>query len=317
MDPKAEIAYQIKESQKMLEIVLGLQPKDSVKVEGEISNDDKVIEFVEILKEEFPNLILKEGQKKPEIKHFNDPLEVCVVQEVERFNRLISEMSSSLDILVKAIRGEAIMSDDLDKMFHSFLNNQVPEIWTHYGYPSLKNLGDWYKDFNERVKFFRIWYMSSSRPHCYKLNAFYFPQGFLTSVLQDHSRKSGIAIDQLNFKFEFKATDPSTLTAGPENGCYIDGLLMEGARYDLQKSSLVSSEIDAPMYEPSPMIHFNPEKDYKPPKDLYAMPLYKTILRKGALSPTGHSTNFVLTIYCPTKEDPVTWVLNGAAFICA
>lgn len=54
------------------------------------------------------------------------------------------------------------------------------------------------------------------------------------------------------------------------------------------------------------------------------MPLYKTSnlnikilplgLRAGVLSTTGHSTNFIRAIDCPTKKNPDYWILNGAAF---
>jgi dynein heavy chain len=38
------------------------------------------------------------------------------------------------------------------------------------------------------------------------------------------------------------------------------------------------------------------------------MPLYKTIVRAGTLSTTGHSTNFIIDIHCPTKKKPEYWV---------
>ena len=225
----------------------------------------------------FPNQILREGEKKPSINNFNDPLDVCVVQEVERFNNLIRHMEASLEILVKAVKGEAVMNDDLEMMFNSFLNNQVPGLWKKHAYPSLKNFSDWYKDFIERINFFRSWYTKGERPFYYMLNYFFFPQGFLTSVLQDHSRLEGIAINRLSFMFDFKNADSSSLTAGPETGCYISGLVMEGARFDGTKANLIPNEIDSPMYEEAPLIHFKPTRDYIPNPADYAMPLYKTV----------------------------------------
>jgi dynein heavy chain len=37
----------------------------------------------------------------------------------------------------------------------------------------------------------------------YWLPAFFFPQGFLTALLQNYARKYSIAIDALNFGFQF------------------------------------------------------------------------------------------------------------------
>jgi len=45
----------------------------------------------------------------------------------------------------------------------------------------------------------------------------------------------------------------------------------------------------------------------------YSCPLYKTSLRAGTLSTTGHSTNFVMTLQMPASEEPDHWVRRGCA----
>ena len=46
------------------------------------------------------------------------------------------------------------------------------------------------------------------------------------------------------------------------------------------------------------------------------MPVYKVNTRAGTLSTTGHSTNYIISIDCPTKKNPDFWILRGAAFTC-
>jgi dynein heavy chain len=59
-----------------------------------------------------------------------------------------------MENLSKAIKGENVMSLELDKMFTSMLNNQVPANWTKVGFLSLKPLSAWMEEFIKRVAFF-------------------------------------------------------------------------------------------------------------------------------------------------------------------
>ena len=44
-------------------------------------------------------------------------LTTYLLQEMQRFNKLIQRMITTIQDLRKAIKGEAVMSDELDKMY--------------------------------------------------------------------------------------------------------------------------------------------------------------------------------------------------------
>ncbi|GAB9466924.1 hypothetical protein Gpo141_00004287 [Globisporangium polare] len=59
------------------------------------------------------------------------------------------------------------------------------------------------------------------------------------------------------------------------------------------------------------------ESTKKPPLELkYSCPVYKTPTRKGTLSTTGISTNFVLAIDLPCERPSEHYALNGTALVC-
>ena len=64
-----------------------------------------------------------------------------------------------------------------------------------------------------------------------------------------------------------------------------------------------------------PVLHFLPALNPPPHKFAYNCPLYKTSIRAGVLSTTGHSTNFIVPIYLPSKQGEDYWILKGTALI--
>jgi dynein heavy chain len=229
--------------------------------------------------------------------------------------RTQSKMKKSLEDLRLANDGKLAMSAELDSMYQSLLNNEVPELWARVAYPSLKPLGAWVKDLHQRIAFMSNWVVNGP-PKCFWLSGFFFTQGFMTGVLQSHARKVKKPIDTLNFRFHvLDVRDPKEVVRAPEDGVYVYGLFMDGARWDSKTQCIADSRLGE-VYSPVPMIHFIPHEHYVPREKDYACPVYKTSNRAGVLSTTGQSTNFVLAVNLPSQEkSPDYWVLRGAALL--
>jgi len=235
-----------------------------------------------------------------------------------KFNRLLSKMKNSLRDIKKAIKGMIVMSADLDAMYTCFLNNQLPSIWEKVSFASLKTLGSWVTDMIFRVQFMRGW-LVNGQPAAFPLPVFFFPQGFMTASLQTYARKHMEAIDNLSFEFEVlrNGLEPENITTAPEDGVIIFGLYLEGARFDHTYWRVAESK-PGRMYDLLPAIHFKPAVGHKQAPNTYACPVYKTAVRKGVLSTTGMSTNYVVPVELPITpgEPEQKWILSGCAALC-
>jgi dynein heavy chain len=223
-------------------------------------------------------------------------------------------MKKSLQDLQKAIRGEVVMSEELDKMYVSFLINQVPSIWAKTGYSSLKPLGSWFDDLDLRVKFVRSW-IAEGEPLSFWMSAFFFPQGFLTGVLQNYARKRLVPIDTLTFSYEFSNTvEHSNIVVRPDVGVHCHGLYFDACAWDFEEGEITDAKLGN-LNPQVPVIHFIPTENYEPNPRNYEIPVYKTSKRAGVLSTTGMSTNFVVPVYMPSRKEESYFIRRGAAML--
>jgi dynein heavy chain len=249
---------------------------------------------------------------------YEESMNTVLGQECVRFNRLIRTVRSTLADIRKAIVGLVVMSTELEGIFNSMLIGKVPAAWAKVSYPSLKPLGSYVKDLQDRLLFLQSW-IDNGKPNAFWLSGFFFTQAFLTGVRQNFARKYTVAIDLLVFKFtvtDIEATKQSEIEKPPEDGVYTYGLYLEGTRWDREKKQLGES-LPKVLFDYLPVLRLDPisESDLKVPP-CFGCPVYKTSERKGVLATTGHSSNYVMQVDLPTDVDMNHWVNRGAALLC-
>eukprot|EP01017_Pseudomicrothorax_dubius_P012444 TRINITY_DN1514_c0_g2_i1.p1 TRINITY_DN1514_c0_g2~~TRINITY_DN1514_c0_g2_i1.p1 ORF type:complete len:757 (+),score=146.41 TRINITY_DN1514_c0_g2_i1:194-2464(+) len=302
----AYVSYLKKETDRFLETILGLQPRQrtagpATKEGAPVSVEDTVLRMIDEIESNVPSSFPAENiQKMLEANtgpNFADlgVLNVVLAQELDRYNILLDTIRTSLDSLRKAIRGHILMSSELDNMFFCLSHNIIPANWKKRSYATLKPLASWFKDLNERIIFMLGW-LDREQPKSFWLSAFYFPQGFLTGVLQSYARRNKKEIDKLRFKYKVTSFTSDKLLSGPKDGVYIHGLYLTCARWDENSESLADQQPKV-LYNEMPVINFIPVENHKPNENEYICPLYKTSNRVGVLSTTGQSTNYIPVSY--------------------
>jgi dynein heavy chain, axonemal len=111
------------------------------------------------------------------------PISVVLLQELERFNRLVDRVESTLQLLRKALAGEIGMDTMLDGIATALFNGQLPDNWRKLAPSTRKQLGDWMDHFRHRSQQYKFWAVSGE-PLVLWLSGLHVPESYLTALVQ-------------------------------------------------------------------------------------------------------------------------------------
>ncbi|PSN57350.1 Dynein heavy chain 7 [Blattella germanica] len=272
-----------------------------------------ILEIIKDILNKLPHEFDLELAKAKYPVRYEESLNTVLIQEMERFNKLLNTIYAGLDSLQKALKGFVTMSSESEAISSALLVGRVPSAWTKVSYPSLKPLGSYIGDLSQRLNILKTWY-TEGKPSSFWLPGFFFAQSFLTGVMQNFARKVKVPIEQLTFDYIIASFDISS--EPPEDGCYIHGLFLDGARWD-KDNQILGESYPKVLWELMPAIHVNPTcKENMVVGKRYVCPLYKTSERHGILSTTGHSNNYIFPLLLTTDQPASHWIKRGVALLC-
>lgn len=304
LHPNAEINYFMNSAKEIYSGLMSMQTGgggDS----GGMSRDELINKTATDIQDKIP---------KDELKFLKDtvpsPLEVVLMQEIERYEALVKRMVANLADLKRAIKGEIGMSQELDVLGGSMFNGQVPPGWTKIAPQTEKPLGSWMDHFVRRYKQYSDW-AEKGDPAVFWLSGFHIPESLLSALVQASCRRRGWALDKSTLYTKVTSyTERSQVPEKLMDGTYVEGLYLEGARWDMEAGCL-ARQLPKQLIQLMPFIEVIPvEANRLKLRDELPTPVYITQLRRNAMG-----VGLVFEANLHTKEHPSIWVLQGVAMM--
>ncbi|XP_062284222.1 dynein axonemal heavy chain 8-like [Scomber scombrus] len=307
LHPNADITYQTNTSAEVLDTITNIQPKESGGGSGATRESIVYSMAEDMLNKLPPNYVPHEVRARLLKMGALNPMNIFLRQEVDRMQRIIGVVRTSLTDLKLAIDGTIIMSENLRDALDNIFDARVPNLWRKISWES-STLGFWFTELVERNKQFHCW-VFEGRPKTFWMTGFFNPQGFLTAMRQEVTRANkGWALDTVTLTNKILKQAREEITTAPVEGVYVYGLYLDGAGWDRKNTCLIESSPKV-LFTPLPVVHMFAINSTAPvdPK-LYVCPVYK--------KPRRTDLNYITAVVLPTPQSPDHWILRGVALLC-
>ncbi|KAJ7419933.1 Dynein heavy chain 10, axonemal [Willisornis vidua] len=300
----AEIGYYMQAVRDMWAHLLELQPQTGETGTG-ISRDEYIANIAKDIENKLPQ-VFDLDQIRRVLGTNISPTTVVLLQELERFNKLIVRMAKSLAELQRALAGEVGMSSELDDVAQALFNGQIPGIWRRLAPDTLKTLGNWIIFFQDRYNQYSSW-VNEGEPIVMWLSGLHIPESYLTALVQATCRKNKWPLDHSTLYTEVtKFKTAEEITEAASQGCFVSGLFLEGADWDMEQGCLIQSKPRVPVVE-LPVLRIIPTEAHRLKlQNTLRTPVYTTSQRRNAM---GFGLVFEADLY--TTRHISHWVLQG------
>ncbi|XP_071619148.1 dynein axonemal heavy chain 10 isoform X2 [Heliangelus exortis] len=300
----AEIGYYTQAVRDMWTHLLELQPQTGETGTG-ISRDEFIANVAKDIENKIPQ-VFDLDQIRKSFGRGISPTTVVLLQELERFNKLITRMAKSLAELQRALSGEVGMSSELDDVARALFNGQIPGIWRRLAPDTLKTLGNWIIYFRARYNQYTSW-VNDGEPKVLWLSGLHIPESYLTALVQATCRKNKWPLDHSTLYTEVtKFRSAEDITEASAQGCFVSGLFLEGADWDTEHGCLIKSKPGVLVVE-LPILNIIPIEAHRLKlQNTLRTPVYTTSQRRNAM---GVGLVFEADLY--TTKHISHWVLQG------
>ncbi|XP_077580363.1 dynein axonemal heavy chain 8-like [Stigmatopora nigra] len=307
LHPNADIVYQKNTSAEVLDTITNIQPKESGGGSG-ATRESIVYAMAEDMLDKLPRDYIPH-EVRASLKKMGplNPMNIFLRQEVDRMQRIISVVRSTLLDLKLAIEGTIIMSETLRDALDNIFDARVPNLWKKLSWEST-TLGFWFTELLDRNKQFYSW-VFARRPKTFWMTGFFNPQGFLTAMRQEVTRANkGWALDSVTLNNKVLKKTKEEIKGDPDEGVYVHGLYLEGADWD-KKNSVLCESAPKVLFTPLPVIHMFAINSTAPPDPkYYVCPIYK--------KPKRTDLNYITAVVLGTFHPPDHWIMRGVALLC-
>lgn len=164
--------------------------------------------------------------------------------------------------------------------------------------------------FQRRFGQYRDW-LNDGEPAVLWLSGLHIPESYLTALVQAACRKRNWPLDRSTlFTKVTKVVDHTAIAERPEFGCYLCGLHLEGAAWDVERGCLRKQDPKVLVTE-LPVMQVVPiEASKLKLHNTFRTPVYMTQARRNAMG-----VGLVFEADLHTEEHASHWTLQGAALV--
>jgi len=321
LHPNADMTFRVKDVTEMLNTLNATKPKGGGGGSGGQSRDevvyDKAGELIEKMPPDFVEDVYMQQIKS--MGGLDVPLNIFLFQEIQRIQAVILKVRSTMINLQLAIKGEVVLTEALVLVINDIFDARVPHAWvytlggTEFSW-ILPTLGLWFSSLYRRQTQYQSW-LEQGRPNTFWMTGFFNPQGFLTGMKQEVTRlhrSDNWALDDVDYQSEVTSyANADRVSSSPKEGVYVDGLFMEGARWDMESRG-ISESLPKVLFDSMPVLYVSAVNSSKKSsqRDAYDCPCYKYRIRQDRF--------YIFNVPLPGGgRKPAHWILRGVALLCS